>query len=128
MIEGDEIPNVQDEIPILAVAAAFADGVTEVRDAAELTAEGEQPDRRACTRSCPSSGSRSRPGPTGSSIRGGVPRPALLKSHGDHRMAMALAVFAANAIDGESTVRGWQAVSSSYPEFADDLARLTGAK
>ena len=35
-IAGDEIPNVQDEIPALAVAAAFADGVTEVRDAAEL--------------------------------------------------------------------------------------------
>src|SRR6185295_13222406 len=35
-IVGDEIPNVQDEIPALAIAAAFADGVTEVRDAAEL--------------------------------------------------------------------------------------------
>ena len=65
--------------------------------------------------------------PDGLAIRGGVARAALLKSHGDHRMAMALAVFA-NAIDGESTVRGWQAVSSSYPEFADDFARLTGAK
>jgi 3-phosphoshikimate 1-carboxyvinyltransferase len=57
-------------------------------------------------------------------IRGGRPRAALVKSHGDHRMAMALAV-AANAIDGESTVRGWQAVSSSYPDFADDFVRLT---
>ena len=35
-IAGDEIPNVQDEVPALAVAAAFADGVTEIRDAAEL--------------------------------------------------------------------------------------------
>jgi 3-phosphoshikimate 1-carboxyvinyltransferase len=60
-------------------------------------------------------------------IRGGRPRAALLKSHGDHRIAMAAAV-AANAIDGESTVSGWQAVSSSYPEFAEDLARLTGAR
>jgi 3-phosphoshikimate 1-carboxyvinyltransferase len=50
---------------------------------------------------------------------------ALLKSHGDHRVAMAAAV-AANAVDGESTVRGWRAVSSSYPEFAEDLAALTG--
>jgi 3-phosphoshikimate 1-carboxyvinyltransferase len=47
-----------------------------------------------------------------------------LKSHGDHRIAMAAAI-AAHAIDGESTVRGWQAVGSSYPEFADDLASLT---
>ena len=45
-----------------------------------------------------------------------------LKSHGDHRIAMAAAI-AANAIDGESTVRGWKAVGSSYPEFAADLAR-----
>ena len=57
-------------------------------------------------------------------IRGGVPRAALLKSHGDHRIAMAAAI-AANAIDGASTVRGWRAVASSYPEFADDLAALT---
>ncbi|MET1002528.1 MAG: 3-phosphoshikimate 1-carboxyvinyltransferase, partial [Acidimicrobiia bacterium] len=47
-----------------------------------------------------------------------------LKSHGDHRIAMAAAI-AANAIDGASTVRGWRAVASSYPEFAVDLARLT---
>ena len=59
-------------------------------------------------------------------IRGGQPRAALLKSHGDHRIAMAAAV-AANAIDGESTVRGWQAVSVSYPGFAEDLAQVTGA-
>ena len=45
VIEGDEIPNVQDEVPALAVAAAFADGVTDIRDAAELAGQGEQPDR-----------------------------------------------------------------------------------
>jgi 3-phosphoshikimate 1-carboxyvinyltransferase len=61
----------------------------------------------------------------GLSIRGGRPRRGQFKSHGDHRIAMALAV-AGNALDGESTVRGWRVVSSSYPEFADDLARLTG--
>jgi 3-phosphoshikimate 1-carboxyvinyltransferase len=49
-----------------------------------------------------------------------------LKSHGDHRIAMAAAV-AANAIDGASTVRGWRAVASSYPEFADDLASVTNS-
>jgi 5-enolpyruvylshikimate-3-phosphate synthase len=37
------------------------------------------------------------------------------------------AAVAANAIDGESTVRGWSAVASSYPGFADDLAQVTGA-
>ena len=60
----------------------------------------------------------------GLAIRGGTPRAAQLKSHGDHRIAMAAAI-AANALDGESTVRGWGAVSSSYPAFADHLAHLT---
>jgi 3-phosphoshikimate 1-carboxyvinyltransferase len=125
VIEGDEIPNVQDEIPALAVAAAFADGVTEVRDAAELALK-ETNRIGALHQELSELGLAVETRADGLVIRGGQPRAALLKSHGDHRMAMALAV-AANAIDGESTVRGWQAVSSSYPEFADDLARLTSA-
>jgi 3-phosphoshikimate 1-carboxyvinyltransferase len=56
-------------------------------------------------------------------IRGGDPRPAMLKSHGDHRIALAAAV-AANAMRGESTVRGWQSVAVSYPRFAEDLGGL----
>jgi len=125
-MEGDEIPNVQDEIPALAVAAAFADGVTEVRDAAELALK-ESNRIGALHQELSEMGLAVETRADGLAIRGGVPRAALLKSHGDHRMAMALAVLA-NAIDGESTVRGWQAVSSSYPEFADDFARLTGAQ
>jgi 3-phosphoshikimate 1-carboxyvinyltransferase len=62
----------------------------------------------------------------GLSIRGGSPRPGTFKSHGDHRVAMAMAV-AANAIDGPSTVRGWQAVGVSYPGFAADLDLLAGS-
>ncbi|MGO9877478.1 MAG: 3-phosphoshikimate 1-carboxyvinyltransferase [Acidimicrobiia bacterium] len=124
-IEGDEIPNVQDEIPALAVAAAFADGVTEVRGAAELAVK-ESNRIGALHQELSELGLAVETRADGLVIRGGKPRAALLKSHGDHRMAMALAV-AANAIDGQSTVRGWQAVSSSYPEFADDFARLTSA-
>jgi len=122
-IEGDEIPNVQDEIPALAVAAAFADGVTEVRDAAELALK-ETNRIGALHQELSELGLAVEKRADGLVIRGGSPRAALVKSHGDHRMAMALAV-AANAIDGESTVRGWQAVASSYPTFADDFVRLT---
>lgn len=122
-IEADEIPNVQDEIPALAVAAAFADGVTEVRGAAELALK-ESNRIGALHQELSELGLAVETRTDGLVIRGGQPRAALVKSHGDHRIAMALAV-AANAIDGESTVRGWQAVSSSYPEFADDFARLT---
>jgi 3-phosphoshikimate 1-carboxyvinyltransferase len=123
-IEGDEIPNVQDEVPALAVAAAFAKGVTEVRDAAELSVK-ESNRIGALHQELSELGLAVEPRGDGLLIRGGQPRAALLKSHGDHRIAMAAAV-AANAIDGESTVRGWRAVASSYPGFADDLASVTG--
>ena len=123
-IEGDEIPNVQDEVPALAVAAAFAEGVTEVRDAAELAVK-ESNRIGALHQELSELGLAVEPRGDGLVIRGGKPRAALLKSHGDHRIAMAAAV-AANAIDGESTVRGWRAVASSYPGFADDFARVTG--
>jgi 3-phosphoshikimate 1-carboxyvinyltransferase len=126
VIAGDEIPNVQDEIPVLAVAAAFAEGVSEVRDAAELTVK--ESNRLGTVREELSKlGLAVETRADGLVIRGGQPRAALLESHGDHRIAMAAAV-AANAIDGESTVQGWQAVSSSYPEFARDLASVTGAR
>jgi len=126
VIAGDEIPNVQDEIPVLAVAAAFAEGVTEVRDAAELTVK-ESNRLGTVQQELSKLGLAVETRPDGLVIRGGQPRAALLESHGDHRIAMAAAV-AASAIDGESTVRGWRAVSSSYPEFARDLASVTGAR
>jgi 3-phosphoshikimate 1-carboxyvinyltransferase len=122
-IAGDEIPNVQDEIPVLAVAAAFADGVTDVRDAAELSVK--ESDRIATVKLMLTSlGLAVESRSDGLAIRGGHPAAARFESFGDHRIAMAAAV-AANAIDGESTVGGWQIVGTSYPEFADDLRRLT---
>ncbi len=121
-IGGDEIPNVQDEVPALAIAAAFADGVTEINDAAELTVkESNRIGTLQQELSQLGIGVESRADAL--SIRGGRPRAAQLKSHGDHRIAMAVAV-AANAVDGESTIRGWRSIASSYPEFADDLALL----
>jgi 3-phosphoshikimate 1-carboxyvinyltransferase len=64
--------------------------------------------------------------PDGLLIRGGRPQAGLLKSHGDHRIAMAAAV-AGHAIEADSTVRGWAAVEVSYPGFLDDLVGLSGA-
>jgi 3-phosphoshikimate 1-carboxyvinyltransferase len=124
-IGGAEIPNVQDEVPALAVAAAFADGVTEIRDAAELTVK-ESNRIGTLHQELTQLGIAVEPRTDGLVIRGGTPRAAALKSHGDHRIAMAAAI-AANAIDGPSSVRGWRAVASSYPEFAEDLAALTGS-
>ena len=122
-ISGREVPALIDEIPALAVAAAFAAGVTEIRDAAELRVK--ESDRiGTIAQELSQLGITAHSRPDGLVIEGGRPRPGHLKSHGDHRIAMAVAI-AANACDGPSTVRGWAAVASSYPRFADDLAVLT---
>jgi 3-phosphoshikimate 1-carboxyvinyltransferase len=123
-IAGDEIPRVIDEIPALAVAAAFAAGTTEVADAAELRVK--ESDRiGTVAQELSQLGIAVETKADGLVIAGGAPHGGLLKSHGDHRIAMAAAI-AANACDGESTVRGWRAVASSYPGFATDLASVTG--
>jgi 3-phosphoshikimate 1-carboxyvinyltransferase len=124
-IEGDEIPNVLDEIPVLAVAAAFADGVTDIRDAAELVVK-ESNRIGALHQELTELGVGVEARADGLSIRGGRPRAARFKSHGDHRIAMAAAV-AANAVEGESAVGGWRVVETSYPEFAEHLSVLTSA-
>jgi 3-phosphoshikimate 1-carboxyvinyltransferase len=113
-----------DEIPVLAVAAAFAEGITEIRDIAELRVK--ESDRvNTIQQELTQMGVGVETQADALSIRGGQPRPAMFKSHGDHRIALAAAV-AANAMEGESTVRGWQSVAVSYPRFADDLAALAG--
>ena len=113
-----------DELPVLAVAAAFATGVTEIRDAAELAVK--ESDRIATLQSELSRlGIAVEPRPDGLVVRGGEPRGAAMTSHDDHRIAMAAAVAAAGA-SGVSTVAGWDAVAVSYPGFADDLRRLRG--
>ena len=122
-IAGDEIPRVIDEIPALAVAAAFAAGTTEVADAAELRVK--ESDRiGTVAQELSQLGIAVEPTADGLVITGGAPHGGLLKSHGDHRIAMAAAI-AANACEGPSTVRGWRAVASSYPGFAHDLASVT---
>ena len=114
-----------DEVPALAVAAAFADGVTEFRAVADLRVK-ESDRLAALDQELTQLGVGVEAGPDRLVVRGGTPRAATLKSHGDHRVAMAAAV-AANAVAGASTVRGWRTVAVSYPRFADDLAALTGS-
>jgi 3-phosphoshikimate 1-carboxyvinyltransferase len=123
-IGGAEIPLVQDEVPALAVAAAFADGITEIRDAGELRVK--ESDRIATVAALLRElGVGVEPTADGLVVEGGHPRPARLHGHGDHRIAMAGAV-AGLACDGETVVDGWRAADVSYPEFAGDLAALGG--
>ena len=123
-IGGDEIPGLIDEIPILALAAACAEGTTVVRDAGELRVK--ESDRIAAVAAqLGALGVQVEPRPDGLVVHGPASlRGAGVESGGDHRMAMALAV-AALAATGETTIEGWDAVATSYPGFEDDLAALT---
>jgi 3-phosphoshikimate 1-carboxyvinyltransferase len=125
VVAGDEVPRVIDEIPVLAVAAAFADGVTEFRDAHELRLK--ESDRiGAMHQELTELGVAVESRADGLVVRGGRPRAGIVRSHGDHRIAMAGAVAAA-ALPGMTTIRGWQAVAISYPGFVDDLVALGGS-
>jgi 3-phosphoshikimate 1-carboxyvinyltransferase len=125
-VEGVETPWVIDEIPVLAVAAACAEGITEFRDAGELRVK--ESDRIATVdQMLTSFGIGVEQGSDHLVVRGGRLQPAAVDSHGDHRIAMAAAV-AAGAIAGETRVRGWRSVATSYPEFTTDLATLTESR
>jgi len=123
-VGGDQIPGLIDEIPVLAVAAAVADGATTFAGAGELRVK--ESDRVATiTSELCAFGVKVEPTDDGLVVHGGVLRGAEVRSHGDHRVAMAMAV-AAMAADGDSIVGGWEAVATSYPGFEDDLRRCVG--
>ena len=112
-----------DEIPALAIAAAFAEGETIIRDAAELRVK--ESDRIArVVQGLRSMGVEVEELPDGMIIRGGGPRAAgLVDATGDHRIAMAFAV-AGLAAPGGVQIVGAESITSSYPSFRADLERL----
>ena len=120
------IPRLIDEVPILAVAAAVASGVTVVRDATELRVK--ESDRiPAIGRELSKLGVPIEERPDGMAITGGHRlRGAILNSGGDHRMAMALAV-AALVADGESVVDDVECVNTSFPQFTKTINDLAGS-
>ena len=124
-IAGEMIPRLLDEVPILAVAACFAEGETVIRDAAELRVK--ESDRIATTvEELSRLGADIEAREDGMAIRGtGRLVGAACQSHDDHRLAMALAVCGLLA-EGDITVKGASDASISYPPFWDDLAKLAG--
>jgi 3-phosphoshikimate 1-carboxyvinyltransferase len=118
-IGGAIVPRLIDEIPVLAVAAMFATGETRIRDAGEL--RHKESDRLATTaRELGCLGADVVEHPDGLTVRGGrALRFATAESHGDHRLAMALAVAAATGA-GAAIVDS-AAAAVSYPEYWDDL-------
>jgi 3-phosphoshikimate 1-carboxyvinyltransferase len=123
-VTGAEVPGVVDEIPVLAVAATAAEGETVFRDLAELRVKESD---RLATMGAELSALGARVETVGDDlVVVGATRlhGTALRSHGDHRVAMAAAV-AGLAAEGRTTVDGWDAVATSYPGFAADLGRLT---
>ncbi len=125
-IAGPVIPRLIDEVPILAVAAALADGPTEVRDAAELRVK--ESDRiRAIATELGRMGARVTERPDGLRIEGGARLTgAVVRSGGDHRMAMAL-VIAGLLADGETVVEDTDCIATSFPGFLNAVNDLAGS-
>ncbi|HIV26047.1 MAG TPA: 3-phosphoshikimate 1-carboxyvinyltransferase [Candidatus Scatomonas pullistercoris] len=122
-IGGDLIPTLIDELPILAVLAAFADGTTTIRDAGELRVK--ESDRLSIlVESLTAMGADVTGTEDGMIIRGGRSlHGAVIDSHLDHRIAMSFAVGAL-AADGETDILHADCVRISYPDFYRDLEQL----
>jgi len=123
VIEGKEIPNVIDEIPIIAVAAALADGKTTIRDAAELRVK--ESDRLATVAAMLKKfGVEVEEFDDGMTIMGGAKiKGATIESHGDHRIAMAGAIMGLFA-SSPTKIENTECIKTSYPTFEKDLKKV----
>jgi 3-phosphoshikimate 1-carboxyvinyltransferase len=126
-IAGDEIPNLIDELPMVAVLGALAEGETIIRDAAELRVK--ESDRIAVTAAhLRAFGVQVTEQPDGMTVKG----PAMLKapaepleSHGDHRITMSMAMLA-TFTNAPVQLNNVDCVQTSYPDFWKDLEKLGG--
>jgi 3-phosphoshikimate 1-carboxyvinyltransferase len=122
-VSGELALRCLDEIPILAVAAAFAEGETVIADAAELRVKESDRIQRVVG-GLRSFGINVDERPDGMVIEGGRPQGmGYVDAHGDHRIAMAFAV-AGLASSGGCTIDAADAIVSSYPQFFEHLAAL----
>lgn len=122
-ISGAEIANVIDELPIIAVVAAIADGDTEIRDAQELRVK--ETDRiAAMANNLRAFGVNVVEHKDGMTITGGAALTgAKVGSFGDHRIAMACAILGLFA-KGETTISDTACIATSYPTFQEDLNKV----
>jgi 3-phosphoshikimate 1-carboxyvinyltransferase len=126
MIGGDLVPRAIDELPLIALAGCFAEGETVIRDAEELRSK-ESNRIRTTAEGLRAMGANVEETDDGLRIWGPqMLRAAMVSSHGDHRLAMVLAVAGALA-EGETVVRAAESVAISYPDFWSDLEQLCGA-
>lgn len=123
-IEKDQIPAMIDEFPILCVAATQATGITTIRGAEELRVK--ESDRiKTMANELRKMGAEIEEFEDGLSIRGKAGlKGAVVESHGDHRIAMAMAIAALIA-DGTTTIHGISSVNISFPGFFEILKKLS---
>ena len=122
VIEGDIIPALIDEIPVIAVMAAVAEGTTVIRDAAELKVK--ETDRiETVTDNLKAMGCDVTPTEDGMIINGGKLKGASIHTLLDHRIAMAFSI-AALAAEGRTRILDSKCVDVSYPTFYDTFEEL----
>ncbi|MDF1616258.1 3-phosphoshikimate 1-carboxyvinyltransferase [Petrocella sp. FN5] len=124
VVEGDIIPTLIDEIPVIAVAAAYAEGRTTIKDASELKVkETNRIDTMVCE--LKKMNIHIEATKDGMVIVGGNRiQGAQVKSYDDHRVAMSLAIAALGAT-GNTTIENSSCIAISYPNFESDLSALT---
>lgn len=124
VIEGDLIPTLIDELPVIAIMAAFAQGTTIIRNAQELKVKESDRITVMCE-NLKRMGADITPTEDGMIINGGKNlHGACIDSHLDHRIAMSFAVAGA-ICDGVLSINGGECVNISYPEFYKDLYSLS---
>ncbi len=116
------IPNLQDEIPILLIAAACAQGVTSIRGASELRVK--ESDRiQAMHQGLQRCGIQTEIYPDGITVYGGTFQAANIDSFGDHRIAMAFLM--AGACSGKTIkVKDSDCINTSYPDFIESMQKF----
>jgi 3-phosphoshikimate 1-carboxyvinyltransferase len=124
-IGDDEVAELIDELPLVAIAMASCDGESEVRGAGELRVK--ESDRiAAVVAGLEAIGAEVTELPDGWRVRRGEPRDARVVTHGDHRIAIAFAIAAAAGVAASVELDDPACTSVSYPDFWDDLAQVAG--
>lgn len=119
-----DVSQCPDLVPPLAIAAAYAEGVTHITGAARLRIK-ESDRLHALAQNLAALGIRAEELPDGLVIHGGRPTGGEIDSFGDHRIAMAFSIAAAGA-SGPVTIRGAECTDKSYPKFYEDYKALGG--
>ena len=121
----EEVPNLIDEVPILAVAGALSEGTMTIRNAHELRVK--ETDRiDTVVKNLRAMGGAIEEFDDGMVIPGGQKlQGAQLDSYGDHRIAMAFAIAGLLAESGETTIVNTACVNTSYPTFSEHLTKIS---